>query len=716
VSRRNWILTESRTCYCRPEEEDRERGAVIPLVALLLTVFLIFAAIVVDMNLLASSREQTQHYARLAALAAINGHFSSPSADINVQVAAALAAAQRVSDSNLILSDQVGPTAQAQLSSLEGSDGAFLEPGVWYFSDNGDDPCELIGNGEYPCFDPTDLSSADPLITAYRITGSLYQGITTAIASRLNFLGNDVFDVDVTAVASVVPRHGCFIIDLSGSMVRDTHLGRITSEQADEPTEGRGREWAFLLEGDNPSVPEDYFHTQHYNFLCTGEARPSEKTTTPAAICTSQTRPTDTSEWDTFLAPFGRTFASLTEQERRRIHFHDDYVLKKTLGNKHWAIGSDYSNRHPNPADATRYLVSDTTDDGRYYRVNVDPLMQNGGPEPLKTVFAGLNEAMRTFRDRRVAGDEACLIFYDENAAWPRVVNLTDDFDYLVRLTDFSSPTPIAADLASISDTDLTASTTSGLELIIRHGLFPAGPDAARTNTGLAISEAMGQLTTGNSEGGFSADFIVAIGDGLGNCAYCDTLEGGGRIPGCVEGCNNDYDYYSGAQDSLLEFVSSEIVPRNIPIHQILVGQSVAPHTLDITSEEDGSEGACMDDLEFRRTASGESFVKGGFDSGTFSDISDAFRNATADNPFYEASVPPYEIAASTRGLWGPVRPSPAGCTPITSCTGSVDDLANAPRITQDPKCRTTEEQIQEYMGQIIGDNPYTLVYVGPKG
>lgn len=702
-----------------------ERGAIIPLVALLTAIFFIFAAIVIDLNLLASSREQTQHYARLAALAAINAHFSSPATTIQGQLADALAAAQAVSDSNVILSDLSGPSSQAQMTTPGGDEGAVLTPGIWYFEDDGSGTvCQGDGDDNLPpCFIPTDLTSADAQVTAYRINGALYQGITTAVARRLDFMGKEAFDVQVEAVASVIPRHGCFIIDLSGSMIRDTHPRRTTLQEQTDPLGGRGREFAFVLESENPlTTPEDFYHTESYNFLCTGEFDEDEKETAPPApaACTAQLRPTTVAEWNSFLAPYGRTFDSLTELERRRVHFHDDYLRKKTFGNRHWDDNAIWQELHPDPSDSLNYEVNDT-DDGQFYRIDVDPTGEAIGPEPLRTVFAGLNEAMRTFRSRRVAGDEACLIFYDNKLAWPRVVNLTNNFDYLVNLTDFSKPNAVlptdpigfTSDSLTISDADLTdLSNQRGLELIIRHGLFPSGPQASFTNTGLAISEAMNQLTNRNSTGGFSSDFIVSIGDGLGNCSDCLDLNNN-LIPGCTIGCQNDYTNYSIAQDNLLTFIKREIAPRNIPIHQILVGQSVAPHSLNIAKDADGT---CMSDIEFRRAAEGKSFVRGGFDTTAFSDLARAYSGANPDHPFYEASVTPYEIASGTRGLWGPIRPGGADCTPIDTCTGDIDNLDAAPRILQDPECRTTDQQIRDYMAKIIGDNPYTLVFVGTKG
>lgn len=57
-----------------------------------------------------------------------------------------------------------------------------------------------------------------------RISGSLFPGgIKTKGFSAV--LAGGVLSSSVGAIASIVPRRGCFVVDLSSSMVRQTHSG-----------------------------------------------------------------------------------------------------------------------------------------------------------------------------------------------------------------------------------------------------------------------------------------------------------------------------------------------------------------------------------------------------------------------------------------------------------------------------------------------------------
>lgn len=688
---------------------NREQGAVIPLIALCTILFFILAAMVIDLTLLASSREQSQHFARLAALAALEAHFAVPgNPSITERVQAALDRAREVSQLNVLLSDK---DKQRQVNAeVDPGTGAALEPGMYYFADDGTAPCSAIGDGSYPCFVSADLSDPDTRITAYRISGSFYAGISTTLARAV--LGKETFSVDVWATATVIPRHGCFLVDLSGSMGRETHPLKTIAMQQNTPRTGRGGELGFLLEGENNSIAEDYYHTEFWNFLCTGDQNLSSNT------CTGQSRPTNDGEWQTFL---GTPLSDLTKQEYSRIHFHDDYVHKLTLGDKHWGQRQDYQDHHPDPSTNPQYeVVADgsVADSGKWYYVDTyrdadgSDGYTYGGAEPLRTVFAGLRTAIQKFKNRQVAGDQACLIMYDNKLSWPRVVKLTDDFDYLLKLTDFSANGTISSDDPAILDADLTSVGTSGLELLIRHNMFPGGASSNFTNTIQAISEAMTQLTEGNPDGGFSSDFIVAIGDGLNNCQTCSSGS-------CTAGCQNLYGNYKQSQRDLIGTVSGTIQGKNIPLHWILVGSNVAPHTLDITLEPDPNTGLgpCASDVEIRRL--GKAFVLGGDENGDpYPD--DATWQSAWENmgnaPFYQANADAYELSWGTRGIWGPIRSTP--CTDPANpplCSGSIDD-ANPKRMFVDPQCRSEEEQINAYMEKIIGDNPYTLVEVEGLG
>ncbi|MFN8389627.1 MAG: hypothetical protein U0136_04995 [Bdellovibrionota bacterium] len=736
-------------------------GVVLIIVAMLATILLMFAAIVVDLTLYANSREQAEYNARKAVLASLAGHFglTSPTTSY-LRVQAALNEARQVVGQNVMLSDRdaAGDATKSAKLSLDGSTGATLEPGIWYNARPGCDPTDAacLANppnpcaGNYPCFvsvPVNTISTTDDStrITAYRVTGPLYSGITARFARGV--FGVNQFPVNVKAVSSVVPRQGCFLIDISGSMMQETHRPRSVSDQMATPRQGLGRSTSFTVSTENSFTPAYTFQDCQWNGVATPDA------SCPWTGLDSYVRPNTDHAWAQFLGLANDSDLSLvTKAEYQRMHFGSDYQLFETLSDADYPnLTQGIRDHHPAPSgafaagnsimsrvDTFRKNLGDNNDVPAFKDV-----MEYHGAEPLRTVFAGLRQAVTFFKERQVAGDAMCLIFYDKTTSYTRYVKMTNNFDYLLRLTNFddiSSLTPPAGQPAITGDIDVAArvngTDATGFELLIRHRMLPMGPSALYTNTFQALTLAMNELTAGNPQGGFASNFITLIGDGLGNCMQV----------GAGYQCGNTFDTYNSTQQQILNWVRTALQNRNIPIHWILVGQSVAPHTLRISATATGSgTGPCMTDKEARAFHGGGMtsvpMVKGGFgtmdadgnltnasascknactSAGDTSshcvDCRNAFANMDPTHPFVESNVVPYEMAAATRGVWGPIRPSPANCVPrdmnSSSCGVAAANWQSAPAQTTDPDCASQTAQINNYMAQIIGGNPIALVEV----
>jgi hypothetical protein len=694
-----------------------EHGAIMLLTVAVLVVFFIFAAFAIDLTVISASTGEARYQSRLTALAALEHYFDTKCPDPTQtechtpKAAAALARAQEVADANTILMDSGGGAEDIQINTGP----AVLESGRWYSVDDGNDPCSR----GYPCF-----VRGNTKVNAFRYSGNTYRGISR-VFSKI-FAGQNAIPVNVTAVASVIPRHGCFLVDISGSTATETHT--IFDTQA--------------VVGGNPmTIPRSRF--VFFLSEVNGTGQPGEEDAIWAAL--PQLRPDPSPNVPT-------------------LHYKGDYEIKRILTDANY--GPDYSH-HPDPATNPSFSGSRIAGlyDVDFYRGG-----SYNGPEPLVTIFRGLNEAVKMFKERAVAGDMACMVFYDRYLTWFRTITLTKDFDYLQKFTDPRQltepinpllgyrPTQPIDGLPEYQWTDLDEAP-----LAIRHGLFPVGQGF--TKTMIALREAMRQFAT-QSTVTSSSDFIVHIGDGLVNCddnmcswsdfnkdgeadnqdvqPFADKLNNSGckgltrsdpafwnnscwsydrnsdnavtdadiaafaaSASGC-QPCANTYDYYKQGIDQIRNYARNSLFPARIPLHVILVGDHVKPHTLDVA----GAGGKCLTDVQARKDE--KSYVLGGDGSGTpFANLNAARtaweRMLNGEAPFYQANADWYAIARLTGGLWGPLRPKDPTCG--IGSGPSQDTCNNGQRREYDTLCHTDAQQIIDYMSTIVGQNPYAVVY-----
>lgn len=264
---------EAKSTVGSPNSVSPENGSVIVFVAITLVVMITYAIWVVDTSLVANAREEAQHGARLACVAALEGHLAS-TGNVDHRVANAVARAKNATFSHLMLSNAhlTNEDDRNKISSLNAgtvlSDTAVLVPGKYIWDKERTDavgapislPVRNQGCSMAPhdnCFipyDPFDTAfSSERAVNSYMIIGGYYSGITYKLA---RFLGLDQSaPVNVRSVCAVVPRHLSFVVDLSPSMKAVTHKDAEWYRQAGDPnTYGRGSEYAFFLPSDNPDI------------------------------------------------------------------------------------------------------------------------------------------------------------------------------------------------------------------------------------------------------------------------------------------------------------------------------------------------------------------------------------------------------------------------------------------------------------------------------
>lgn len=643
-------LTHSLNFLYRKDKQ--EIGGTMAFMAIFLFVLIMFTAIVIDLSLLAGSKDRAQSFAQIATLSAVEQYFASDSNLTEMEKRnAAVARVNEVIATNNITTPRMfgteeGKPPEVKLSSatnIKNTD-ATLEPGRWYFveTDTGSE-C----GGKPPCFvaATTDTES----VNAFRLNGNFYTYVTSSFGKIVT--GSNTIPITVSTVATVIPRHGIFMVDLSSSTIRETHL------LEDDATKigVTASEFGFTLSSDNPNIHNSNVTSQ---------------TTDNIWTALDDTRPN----------------TNIPDANYNKIHYKSDYIKKKLLSDTEYTKSEDYKKHHPSP-----YVGEYSTGTKNIWaRVDVFRDGYYKGPQPLTTIFAGLKYAIESFDKRKVGGDQIGLMFYDEQLEWPRIVEPTADFRYLKSMVDFTDAdlSTLHSDLSNIQRSDLMDDV--GLEKIIRHNLFPSG--TAFTDMPKALSQASNMLRDARADQLVdSSDFIVFIGDGLTNCIQTRTH---GQV------CADTYTRYAKSMSNLQAITLSEnFVNANIPIHVIMVGNEVGPHTAAV-SLPNSTE--CLTDTEAR--LAGIPYVIGGTDSGT---LLDSFDNRK-DTPFYQASFDLYKIALATRGIWAPMRPVAASCPnkPSISCSPTPS------RITEDPLCRNYAEQIQDYMDKIISSNPYVIVDV----
>lgn len=640
---RDLKLTKLVIAQARPRAQ---RGGVMVFVASAIVLLALFLAYVVDVNGIVLARERGQQYGRLAALAAIEGYFSIeclPTQDIAacraIRLARAKERANTVSASNRLFN-----TSEPIEFAYEEEEGkGRLIPGEWIPTESALNECQ----GAPPCFKAV-VSSNDP-INAFKVEGEFKTGFSGVFGSGYHP------KMRTSAIATAVPRRGCFLVDISPSVTRDTHLQGLPDNEPDQC--------------DNPPDPTEFALFLPSDNLGSGSTSHAEKFT---SLCPE--RP----EFDLI----GRY---------PTVHYQKDYVPLSPFRD------SDYENLelekkalHPNPNPASggdsRYSVGD-----QQVTYRIDAYRDSGysGPEPLQTILSGIRGVINKFQDRAVAGDKACLIFFDSTLKWSRVVKPTNDYQYLLELIDNQSE----FDVDPVSG-NLTLSADAPLRRAVNHWIFPTVGSA--TNTKLAVEEAVQLLAEDSEDGVATADFLVMIGDGRTNCRRLDENWS----------CANNYNAH---QESVIELqkYAVRLSELKIPLHMILIGQRSGPHTVDIAVP--GSEPPrCYTDSELRALGIADGAVLGGIEGNTDPDFDELSETYFSGEPLYQTSRDMYEIALLTKGIWAPIRPLSASCgtkQQEPSCTPGE-------KRTTDPLCRSTSEQINAAMDSIMGQSPFTIVSV----
>lgn len=699
----------------------QNKGGVLVFLLVVILALCMLMAYVIDLNSYYVRKTQADANAKIIALTALEEYYDSVrdcgtggiSCTVEFRLERALARASEVANTNLMMADEALTDIERENDMV----GAVLEHGIW---EREEAKCRSFLNVEAPCFIKLEPGSVTDTgqprhPNAFRVWGRLFpEGSKNFFADT--FLDTGAVGIRVDATASMVPRKGCFLVDISRSTKETTH------KNFDLPvfdSEGNFK-WNESYQCSNPPAGTEQ---------CCPPQSPHGNHGFEAAEFAYDIRPAPGPGEPTELGPktpIEKAWACM-EQSPNRFrgldrshyrHYRNDYRAFTLLTDRNDLPGDVGAYHPPLVADGYEHYVSKSDS----YWVDIV-----ARPEPLKTILDGIYSAIDVFQERAVAGDDICLVLFDSNLDWPRVIQLTNlneppekKLDYLKSLTDFSNEREYDYTFAH-GGGYLNTGGDTGFERVVKHGMFPSYH--SDTNFQQAIMYATKEFDkAGNtSNGGVpSSNFMVLITDGLGNCRECTPeLEAQFLCDRDVSfyHCGRDYADHAVAMQDIKSLAVSHLQTTKTPLHVILVGEDVEPHTMDIFNPSPNPAGSdrCYTDEEWRAKDRLEEQDEDVFDFTAQippEQRAEAFKNRSSSTPYYQVARDMYEVAVSTGGIFGPLRPKCSEVDPALQPPPRCNSTVGPRKVTCDKENRTKAEQIREYLEKIVTFNPYTIVDV----
>jgi hypothetical protein len=616
---------------------DNERGAVIVLLALAMMALLAFITLAIDSARLSSSYEQGAYYTNLAALTAIDEYYQWDCDDLpegsschNFRMNKAAERVNTLSANNRIASDStISPTASLDQTSGTGK----LTPGIF----------------ENNAFGPM---AGSPTPNAMNIHGHFFPKSSTIFGGPI--LGISEFNPEYDATAVYMPKRMVVLVDMSRSMVRQTH-------------------------GKNPAEPD--FPIFQYAYLYDYD-RPAHGNNTQSEI------------------PYFYNLPTPRDVDGLPKHFRNDYwyldsgwATSGMLDDRNYPSygGSpDWAGFFPDP---TSNPVYSTKSQG--WKVDIYRSNSYTGPEPITSVLEGASQPAHWLTKRTNPGDRLSVVMFDDKLDWMRTIQLGSNFP---KIEDFLQTRTNVSIYAKVHKSTLFHMFPKRTVESFYTQIWPV--DSNSTNIKMALQEAVVQLGTINPD----TDSILLISDGFHNC-----LNERGELPNC----KMTMDRVRAAWADLDSYISNNIVPLRIPVHVALVGDNARPHTYKVRSAEPGNE-ECVTDEELRESGRTHEYVNGPKFAGS-DPIADWDRYTDPADPLpmgMEISRYMYNIAIRTRGRYKAIRPMDPGCTsgppPVTDCSDMAQ--GDPPKLeTTDPWCENIKDQLKSMAYDIIGKPKYQL-------
>ncbi len=656
------------------QNKINKNGSIMIMAAVFISVMLMLSGVSFYILQRATAKEQWGSVWNLIALAGVQEYFnidcdntenpSSAAGDChNKKFTASILRMKEIADAN---SNMVSNLTVFQSGNPQ-PEGNYLKvtPGKYFYKQVSlTDDCN---NQPYPCFIP--LSSADidsgNLANSFEIEGKVVHGRLTRFIFTNFTGGKQNIDLVIKRRVAAVPLAIAIAVDLSLSVQDSNHI--YNSDPA-------------------PGDIKNSFFAFEYNT----NAGPMNNENKIVPLAAEEVWNNMDAVRNTIETPWNR-------------HFQDDYVATTQYGDSDY---SSYINKdfHPAPTDTTynetHYLINAhrSTADSGYH-----------GPEPFLSIIKGANEAIKLVEKRGVPGDSITFVAFYDNIQWKNVIKRSTDFSYLKEVLDpekftsgqFHPTTPntpllISPNMVNSVPVPLGKNDTN-VPYWIRLGIFPS--PGKWTDTIQGLSSSIEQLTTGLGDIP-TVKGILLFTDGVINCSPSIQAnpENDPETGEAYKRCRNQYQYYKEGMNDLKIVVNDSLARNGVALHTFLVGS--AAHYLAIPKEN----GQCYTDAESR--AANIDFVTP-VSYANDSEAEAAFVNKDVD-PFYLAAYDSYILTKMTGGRWGALLPAEESCESDEpeelDCSGNPNPESNQPKtkVLFDPKCRTIEKQVVDYIEDVI--------------
>lgn len=524
---------------------------------------------------------------------------------------------------------------------------------------------EVECNRAKPEDNPSNWFSFEPLKDANETPNSVkvfgtFARPNTSIFARFS-LGIKNTKIRTSSIATVRPRWGCFLVDLSGSMAFESNAN----------WDGTGEVPTVFVNGEE-------LQTSGHRFAFLENAL-------------ADTGSIDGKRWK-IMETLGRVTRTSDAPDHIQINYQSDY---STL----WMPGDDAANDttiHPETSDysmgsSQEFLANQPRDGG-------DP---EPGPEPLNSAVRGIKDAVNAMHATRTPGDRVCIIGYDKGLGWSRIIKLIDvqkNYELVNDYLDNYLTNGLFPGEAEVSATNTPDAVRTAMQFMIPFELLE--------DTSLKPSTQKYSPSKDEFLALEPTIFVILAGDGLTNC----TSDSSGVQCNTMVLQTHEASLYS-ASSMLGE--AGEAISKNIAASFFLFGDYIAPNTVD--KERSPGSGTCYSDSEWRVANSdldkAQEFVAPAInEDGTpnynpsAEYLSDRYKNPTKDNPYAKINKDLYKLSLLTQGVFAPIRGVDENCDP--QCVSGdkecqPDCQPGKVRLT-DPSCRGKTKQIKDYMAQAV--------------